>query len=77
MQIIKLYRKPNKPEFYVLGRHYEHEAAAGPEERVHPLTGYTLLTYPIESPDRKRSAKWVRLDSNDIHIDWIRTFYGT
>jgi len=44
MRIVKLYRKADKPEFYVLVR------CKGDE---------MLLNYPIDKPDRKREAKWL------------------
>lgn len=47
MKVIKLYRKPNKPEFYVFVRSGEHGL---------------LVNYPIEVADRKRNAKWFSLD---------------
>ena len=43
MLVIKLYRKPNKPEFYSL---------------VRWNGGRLLVNYPIELPDRKRHARW-------------------
>jgi len=43
MLVIKLYRKPNKPEFYSL---------------VRWNGGRLLVNYPIEVPDRKRHARW-------------------
>jgi hypothetical protein len=55
MKIIKLYRKPDKPEFYALVRTGEQGL---------------LVNYPIEVPDRKRSARW--FDVNEVYIDWIR-----
>ena len=47
MKVIKLFRKPNKPEFYVYVRRGEHGI---------------LVNYPIEKPDRKRYARWFSLD---------------
>ena len=57
MKVIKLYRKPNKPEFYALVRSGEQGL---------------LVNYPIESPDRKRSARWFFFD--EVYIDWIKEF---
>lgn len=57
MKVIKLYRKPNQPEFYVYVRRGEHGL---------------LLNYPLDKPDRKRSARWLSL--NEVYIDWIREF---
>lgn len=47
MRVVKLYRKPDKPEFYVFVR------------RVGSLI---LLNYPIDAPDRKRNARWLDLN---------------
>lgn len=55
MKIIKLYRKPNNPEFYILVRQVDDEI---------------LLNYPLDVPDRKRSARW--LNVNNIYIEWIK-----
>jgi hypothetical protein len=44
MQVIKLYRKPDKPEFMKLVR------AEGNE---------FLVNYPIDKPDWKREARWL------------------
>jgi len=57
MRVVKLYRKPDKPEFFVLVR------CKGDE---------MLLNYPLDKPDRKRSARWLSL--NEVYIDWIREF---
>lgn len=46
MRVIKLYRKPSKPEFYVYVKRGERGL---------------LVNYPIEVPDRKRMAKWLDL----------------
>ena len=43
MIVVKLYRKPNKPEFYSL---------------IRWNGGRLLVNYPIEVPDRKRHARW-------------------
>ena len=43
MLVIKLYRKPNKPEFYSL---------------VRWNGGRLLVNYPIEAPNHKRQARW-------------------
>jgi hypothetical protein len=48
MKIIKLYRKPDKPEFYELVR----TGAWG-----------LLVNYPIDKPDRKREARWLDVGS--------------
>lgn len=46
MKIIKLYRKPDKPEFFILNK----------------CVGFDmLLNYPLEQPDRKRHARWIDL----------------
>lgn len=43
LRVIKLYRKPNTPEFYSLVR----------------VRGNSLLVnYPIDKPYRKQSARW-------------------
>lgn len=47
MKVIKLYRKPNKPEFYKLVRSDDHAL---------------LVNYPIDVPDRKRQARWFYFD---------------
>jgi hypothetical protein len=57
MKVIKIYQKPDKAEFYVFVRAENDEV---------------LLNYPIEMPDTKRSAKWLKL--NEIYIDWIKEF---
>jgi hypothetical protein len=57
MKVIKLYRKPDKPEFFVLVKQVGNEI---------------LLVYPIDKPERKRSARWLGL--NEVYIDWIREF---
>lgn len=46
MRVIKLYRKPDKPEFYKV-------------VRVGELG--LLVNYPIDKPDHKREAKWLDL----------------
>lgn len=56
MVVIKLYRRPDTPEFYRL-------------VRVDKDMGL-LLNYPIELPDVKRSARWVQ--PSEVFIDWIR-----
>ena len=57
MKVIKLYRKPDKPEFY-----------AYIKRGVHGI----LVNYPIDKPDRKRSARWFAL--NEVYISWIKEF---
>ena len=57
MKVVKLYRKPDKPEFYVFVRVGEMGM---------------LVNYPIDKPDRKRSARW--FDLNDVYVDWIKEF---
>jgi len=47
MLVVKLYRKPDKPEFYVLVK----QGALG-----------LLVNYPLDKPDRKRNARWFSLD---------------
>ena len=47
MKIIKLYRNPNKPEFYKLVRSDDHAL---------------LVNYPIDKPNRKREARWFYFD---------------
>ena len=59
MQIVKLYRKPNQPEYVKL-------------ERVE--NGELLVVYPIDKPDSKRHARWLK--QTDVHIEWIKTFEG-
>ncbi len=56
MVVIKLYRKPDTPEFFRLVR-FDKDMGL-------------LLNYPIEVPDVKRSARWVKPD--EVFIDWIR-----
>jgi hypothetical protein len=51
-----LYHKPDKPEFYRLVR-FDKDMGL-------------LLNYPIEVPDVKRSARWVKPD--EVYIDWIK-----
>ena len=48
MQVVKLYRKPDKPEFMKLVRLGEWGM---------------LVNYPIDKPDWKREARWLPLDS--------------
>ena len=47
MKIIKLYRKPDKPEFYKLVRSDAHSV---------------LVNYPIDVPNRKRQSRWFYMD---------------
>ena len=47
MKVIKLYRKANKPEFFVYVRRKGNDV---------------LLNYPIDKPDRKRHARWLDLN---------------
>lgn len=47
MKIVKLYQKPDKPEFYILVR------SGG--------LGF-LVNYPIHVPDRKRIARWFNVN---------------
>jgi hypothetical protein len=47
VRVIKLYRKPNKPEFFIYVRTGERGV---------------LVNYPIEVADRKRSARWFSLN---------------
>lgn len=58
MKVVKLYHKPDKPEFY---------------ELVKTGAWGLLVNYPIDKPNRKRSAKWI--ETNKVRIDWIREFY--
>ena len=58
MRVIKLYRKPNKPEFYEFIKTGE--------------MGY-LVAYPIDKPNRKRLAKWIDPTTINF-IDWIREY---
>ena len=48
MKIIKLYRKPNQPEFFIYVRQVGDEI---------------LVNYPIDKPERKRMARWLQLDT--------------
>lgn len=57
MKVIKLYRKPDKPEFFIYVRRGKHGL---------------LVNYPIDKPDRKRSARWLAL--GEVYIDWLREF---
>ena len=47
MKIVKLYRKPNTPEFYKMVRCDSHAF---------------LVNYPIDKPDSKREARWFYFD---------------
>jgi hypothetical protein len=47
MKVIKLYRKPDKPEFYKLVRSDDHAL---------------LVNYPIDVPNSRRMAKWLYAD---------------
>lgn len=47
MRVVKLYRKPDKPEFYVFVRRGDRGM---------------LVNYPIDVPDHKRSARWFDLN---------------
>ena len=58
MLIIKLYHKPDKPEFYRLVR-FDKDMGL-------------LLNYPIEVPDSKRTAVWI--NSNNVRVEWIKEF---
>jgi len=58
--VIKLYHKPDKPEFYRLVR-FDKDMGL-------------LLNYPIEVPDVKRSARWVKPD--EVYIDWIKEIWN-
>jgi hypothetical protein len=44
MRVVKLYRKPNQPEFVKL---------------VRVEGGEMLVNYPINKPDHLRQARWV------------------
>ena len=57
MKVIKLYRKPNQPEFFIYVKRVANEI---------------LLVYPLDKPERKRSARWLGL--NEVYIDWIKEF---
>jgi hypothetical protein len=62
MQVIKLYPKPDKPEYYKV-------------VRVGELG--LLVNYPIDKPDRKREAKWLSFNAlSMMYVDWIKTFDG-
>jgi hypothetical protein len=58
MLVIKLYRKPDKPEFFRLVRV--------------DAQGDMLLNYPIEVPDSKRTAVWIA--PNNVRVEWIKEF---
>lgn len=45
MQVVKLYQKPDKPEFVKL---------------LKVENGEMLVVYPIHSPDWKRGARWIK-----------------
>ena len=47
MRVIKLYRKPNKPEFF---------------EFIRVGEWGLLVAYPIDKPNRKRLARWLGLN---------------
>jgi hypothetical protein len=62
MKVLKLYTKPDKPEFYKV-------------VRVGELG--LLVNYPIDKPNHKREAKWLGFNAlSMMHIDWIKTFAG-
>jgi len=46
MRVVKLYRKPDKPEFYVF---------------VRRVGDFVLVNYPTLLPDNKRNARWLDL----------------
>jgi hypothetical protein len=58
MRVIKLYRKPDKPEFFKLVRV--------------DSNGDMLLNYPIGVPDSKRVAVWIT--PNNVRVEWIKEF---
>ena len=58
MLVIKLYRKPDKPEFFRL---VKFDSSMG-----------LLVNYPIDVVDRKRMARWFNPD--EVYIDWIKEF---
>lgn len=47
MKVIKLYRKPNKPEFFGF---------------IKTGKWGLLVEYPIDKPYRKRMSRWLELD---------------
>jgi hypothetical protein len=47
MKIVKLYRKSDNPEFFILVRTKGNEM---------------LLNYPLDKPDRKREARWLNMN---------------
>jgi len=47
MRIIKLYQKPNKPEFYKVVR-WDNDSI--------------LVNYPLDKPHSKRMARWFYFD---------------
>jgi hypothetical protein len=47
MRVIKLYRKPNKPEYF---------------EFIRAGEWGLLVVYPIDKPNRKRMARWLSLN---------------
>jgi hypothetical protein len=47
MRVVKLYRKPNVPEFFIYLKRVGNEI---------------LLVYPLDKPERKRMARWLGLD---------------
>ena len=58
MRVVKLYRKPDKPEFFKLVRV--------------DSNGDMLLNYPIGVPDSKRHAVWIA--PNNVRVEWIKEF---
>ena len=58
MKVVKLYRKPDKPEYFKLVKVNDQ--------------GDMLLNYPIGSPDSKRSAVWIA--PNNVRVEWIKEF---
>lgn len=58
MKVVKLYRKPDKPEYFKLVKV--------------DAQGDMLLNYPIEVPDSKRHAVWI--SPNNVRVEWIKEF---
>jgi hypothetical protein len=51
MWVVKLYRKPDKPEFFVF---------------VRRVGDSVLVNYPTHLPDNKRNARWFDLNEVHI-----------
>lgn len=65
MNIVKLYEgKSPKPLFARLDRICT--------DSDHRFYGGLLIIYPLDVPERKRTARWVM--PNEVHVEWVRPF---